>query len=217
MATQTSAGEKKAEKKVPVPKQEAKKETAKPAPSGQAGELDEELSTIATQCDLRVGKIVGCEKHPDSEKLYIEKIDLGEDGGRIRTIVSGLQPFVTMEEMLEGQCVVFANLKAKKLAGIPSEGMVMCAGNAEHTEVQLMRPPAGSKVGDRIQLEGNPIGSAPLPAALEKTLNPKKKIEGKFLPELTTNDACEGMFHGIRLVTDDGPIICKSLKNVNIK
>ena len=40
------------------------------------------------QCDVRVGKIVECEPHPDSEKLYIEKIDLGE--GRLRTIVSGL-------------------------------------------------------------------------------------------------------------------------------
>ena len=80
-----------------------------------------------------------------------------------------------------------------------------------------MRPPAGSTVGERIQLEGNPIGGAPLPAALEKTLNPKKKVEGKFLPELATNDACEGMFHGIRLVTDNGPITCKSLKSCGIK
>ena len=39
----------------------------------------------------------------------------------------------------------------------------MCAENDDHSEVQLMRPPAGSKVGDRIQLEGDPIGGAPLP------------------------------------------------------
>ena len=49
-------------------------------------------------CDLRVGKIVECKKHPDSEKLYIEQIDVGE--GSLRTIGSGLQPFCTMEEML---------------------------------------------------------------------------------------------------------------------
>ena len=65
--------------------------------------------------------------------------------------------------MLDGQCVVFANLKERKLAGIGSEGMVMCAENDDHSEVQLMRPPVGSKVGDRIQLEGDPIGGAPLP------------------------------------------------------
>jgi len=39
---------------------------------------------------LRVGKIIECEKHPESEKLYIEKIDLGEPEGKIRTIGSGL-------------------------------------------------------------------------------------------------------------------------------
>lgn len=91
-----------------------------------------------------------CVKHPESEKLYIEKIDLGEPEGKIRTIGSGLQQYVTMEDMLDGLCVVFANLKKKKLGGVESEGMVMCAQNADHTVVELMRPPAGSEVGDRI-------------------------------------------------------------------
>ena len=65
----------------------------------------------------------------------MEKVDLGEEGGKIRTILSGLQEFVTIDEMLDGQCVVFANLKARKLAGIVSEGMVMCAENGDHSEV----------------------------------------------------------------------------------
>lgn len=52
--------------------------------------------------------------------------------------------------MTKGLCVVFANLKPKKLAGDFSEGMVMCADNAEIGKVQLMRPPEGSKVGERI-------------------------------------------------------------------
>ena len=41
-------------------------------------------------CDLRVGKIVECTKHDKSDKLYVEKVDLGEEGGKIRTILSGL-------------------------------------------------------------------------------------------------------------------------------
>ena len=40
------------------------------------------------KCDLRVGKIVECTKHPESDKLYVEKIDIGE--GEDRTILSGL-------------------------------------------------------------------------------------------------------------------------------
>lgn len=43
---------------------------------------------------MRVGKIVECKKHPDSEKLYLEKIDIG---GEIREIGSGLQEHYTLE------------------------------------------------------------------------------------------------------------------------
>lgn len=54
-------------------------------------------------------------------------------------------------------CVVFANLKPRKLAHIMSQGMVMMASNADKTEIELIRPPAGSKIGERVFLEGNPI------------------------------------------------------------
>jgi aminoacyl tRNA synthase complex-interacting multifunctional protein 1 len=60
--------------------------------------------------------------------------------------------------MTDGLCVVYANLKPRKLADIMSEGMVMCASNPEHTSIEIMRPPAGAKVGERITLEGNPAG-----------------------------------------------------------
>ena len=71
-------------------------------------------------CDLRVGKIVACEACEGSDKLYIEKIDLGE--GSLREIGSGVQQYVSLEEMLrpDGFCVVFANLKPRKLAHIMS-------------------------------------------------------------------------------------------------
>ena len=68
-----------------------------------------------------------------------------------------------MEEMLEGQIVVFANLKPKKLGGVPSEGMVLCAANEDKSKTELMRPPPGCVIGERIQLQGNPIDGAPLP------------------------------------------------------
>ena len=64
---------------------------------------------------------------------------------------------MTLEEMLADKIIVFANMKPKKLAGIPSEGMVLCASNADHTIVELMRPPNNSVVGERVTLEGNPF------------------------------------------------------------
>ena len=98
-----------------------------------------------------------CEPHPESEKLYIEKIDLGEDG-HIRTIVSGLQQFVSLDDMLADKIMVFANMKPKKLAGIMSEGMVLCASNADHTAVELMRPSNDTPIGERVTLEGALFG-----------------------------------------------------------
>ena len=94
--------------------------------------------------------------------------------------------------------------------------MVMCAGNADHTQVELMRPPEGSVVGERIQLEGNPILGEPVASAYEAVLNPKKKYAERFLPMLKTNEAREGTYNGVRLMTSKGPILAASLANVSI-
>ena len=165
---------------------------------------------------MRVGKIVECVPHPESEKLYIEKIDLGEGEGKIRTIVSGLQPYVTLEEMLADKIIVFANMKPKKLAGIMSEGMVLCASNADHTAVELMRPHNDSAVGERVTLEGSLFGPDGLSSAPEPILNPKRKIEPKFLEKLVTNGEREGLYDGKKLVTAAGPIVAKTLANGRI-
>ena len=201
----------------PAPKKEkqpkAEKPKAAPVKTEAVLDLSEELAAW-NACDLRVGKIVECTRHPESAKLYIEKIDLGE--GKLRTIGSGLQEFVPLEQMTEGLCVVFANLKPRKLADIMSEGMVMCAGNADHTAVEIMRPPAGCKVGERVQLEGNPVGGVPCSDSFQPILNPKKKFAEKLMPLLETNDKFEGMFNGVKMMTSQGAITCVSLKNCHI-
>lgn len=102
--------------------------------------------------DMRVGKIVECEKCPDSEKLYLEKIDIG--GGEIREIGSGLQKNYTLEEMRGAMVVVICNLKPKKLAGIPSHGMVLCAQFEDKSVIEFLNPPEGSQPGDLITFEG---------------------------------------------------------------
>lgn len=75
--------------------------------------------------DIRIGKIVEVSRHPDADALYVEKIDLGEE--KPRTIVSGLVNFVPIEEMQNRLVVVLCNLKAAKMRGIESQGMVLCA------------------------------------------------------------------------------------------
>ncbi|RMZ53286.1 hypothetical protein APUTEX25_005275 [Auxenochlorella protothecoides] len=99
--------------------------------------------------DIRIGKILECSVHPDAESLYVESIDLGEEGGP-RTIVSGLVKFVPREELEGRQVVVLANLKPRNMRGIKSAGMLLCASNSEHTEVEPLLPPEGAQVGERV-------------------------------------------------------------------
>jgi tRNA-binding EMAP/Myf-like protein len=80
---------------------------------------------------------------------------LGE--GEPRVIGSGLKGKIPIEEMLSGLVVIYANLKPRKLGTFMSNGMVMAASNDDKSVVELLRPPEGSKVGERIQLTGNPI------------------------------------------------------------
>jgi aminoacyl tRNA synthase complex-interacting multifunctional protein 1 len=213
-----------------APKEEKKKEPKapkepKPAavsdkqPKGgkkpEEGPKLDEVWEVYSKYDVRVGKIIECGPQPESEKLYIEKIDLGEPEGP-RTILSGLNGKIPIDEMLSGLVIVFANLKPRPLAGTMSNGMVMCASNEDHSVVELVRPPEGSKPGDRIQLSGNPILGQPVTEDRQEILNPKKKYAERFLEKLLTNDNCEATYNGVTLTTSAGILKSKSLKNVHI-
>jgi methionyl-tRNA synthetase len=73
---------------------------------------------------LRVARITGVEKHPNAEKLYIEKIDFGDE---YRTIVSGLVGHYTPEELLNKKIIVVTNLEPAVLRGVESQGMLLAA------------------------------------------------------------------------------------------
>jgi methionine--tRNA ligase beta chain len=86
-----------------------------------------------THLELRVGKIVKVWKHPESNKLWCEEIDIGE--AVPRQVASGLQQVYTEEQMLHTRCVVVCNLRPAKLAGFMSSGMVLCAKSADGSQV----------------------------------------------------------------------------------
>eukprot|EP01022_Parablepharisma_sp_SALTPOND_P014737 TRINITY_DN2029_c0_g1_i1.p1 TRINITY_DN2029_c0_g1~~TRINITY_DN2029_c0_g1_i1.p1 ORF type:complete len:450 (-),score=56.53 TRINITY_DN2029_c0_g1_i1:811-2160(-) len=161
-----------------------------------------------SQLDLRVGKIVKVQKHSDSVKLYIEEVDIG---GEIRKIASGLQEYVKIEEMQDKNVVVFCNLKPKKMAGYPSHGMVLCASNDDHTKVELLSPPEGTKPGDVLTVEG----LERKPAAdinLSRDNNPWNKV----VPKLSTNEELILTFEGKPVKTSLGPIKAKTMKAAHI-
>ena len=83
---------------------------------------------------LRIGQIIKCENVEKSKKLLCSQVKMGSG---VRQIVSGLRPYYTAEEMVGKKVVVVANLKPAKLAGVLSEGMLLCAEDAEGKPVLL--------------------------------------------------------------------------------
>lgn len=132
--------------------------------------------------DIRVGKILKVWPHEEAEKLFCEEIDLGN--GEVRKIASGLRPFYKTEELQDQVVMVLCNLKQRNLVGFPSHGMVMCASNADHTSVEIMSPPAGAKIGERV-LFGDYTKDNKEPEPENKVA--KKKIFESVAPDLKTN------------------------------
>lgn len=100
-----------------------------------------------------MGKIVKVWEHEASEKLYCEEIDIG--GGVIRRIGSGLRKHVTLEQMQDALVCVICNLKARKLAGFESHGMVLCAETPDQSKIEMLRPPEGAVPGDLVHFPGS--------------------------------------------------------------
>ena len=77
---------------------------------------------------LVIGEILECQEVPKSKKLLCSKVKVGD---RILQIVSGIKKFYSAEEMVGKKVVVVSNLKPTKLAGVLSEGMLLCAEDSE--------------------------------------------------------------------------------------
>jgi len=95
---------------------------------------------------FQVGEIVSCEAVPKSKKLLCSQVRVGS---QIKQIVSGIRKYYTPEEMVGKKVMVLVNLKPAKLAGVLSEGMLLCAEDAEGN-LALMTPekamPAGAEI-----------------------------------------------------------------------
>lgn len=95
---------------------------------------------------FQVGKIIACEEVPKSKKLLCSKVQIGSE---VKQIVSGIKAHYSAEEMVGKRVMVLVNLKPAKLAGVFSEGMILCAEN-EKGELAIMVPekemPAGAEI-----------------------------------------------------------------------
>jgi aminoacyl tRNA synthase complex-interacting multifunctional protein 1 len=214
-----------------TPKKEKKEKAPKPqkAPAASA-------PLSPSLIDLRVGHILKAVKHPEADSLYVSTIAMGDKAGTedtseyegqvVRTVCSGLNGLVPLEEMQGRKVVVVCNLKPVKIRGIKSAAMVLAASprlkeGEEDTHagpVELVTPPPDAKAGERVYFEG-------WKGEPEGVLNPKKKVWETIQPGFTTTPDLEvGFDAGVikelskegeppktgvgRLVTESG-VVCK--------
>lgn len=99
-----------------------------------------------SKLQFQVGEIIACEAVKKSKKLLCSQVKIGS---QVKQIVSGIKAHYTPEEMVGKKVMVLVNLKPAKLAGILSEGMLLCAEDAEGN-LALMTPekpmPAGAEI-----------------------------------------------------------------------
>lgn len=187
---------------------------AKPPPPKKADakkkaeDSDDSKPVDVSRLDLRVGKIITAQKHPDADSLYVEQVDVGEE--KPRTVVSGLVKFVPLEKMQNRMAVLLCNLKPAKMRGVTSEAMVMCASTPE--KVEILTPPPDAVPGARVFCDG-------YPGQPDTQLNPKKKIFEQVAPDLKTDSDKRATYKGQPWIVGGcvGHVVAETLCNVQIK
>ncbi|KAM6116091.1 tyrosine--tRNA ligase, cytoplasmic [Phoenicopterus ruber ruber] len=180
---------------------------AKPAEKGTKNSEPENV--VPSRLDIRVGKVISVEKHPDADSLYVEKIDVGEP--EPRTVVSGLVQFVPREQLQDRLVVLLCNLKPQKMRGVESQGMVLCASSVgEPRQVEPLDPPAGCCAGERVYVEGYEGGEP------DDELKPKKKVFEKLQADFRVSEDCVAQWKQRNFLTKLGRVSCKSLKGGSI-
>ena len=140
----------------------AKGDKAPPAPPVEASD-----ALNPSLLDIRVGTVVKCWNHPDSDKLLCEEVDCGEEGGP-RNIASGIRAHYSADEFVGKKVMVLANLKDRRIADFKSQGMVLCACNEDHSKVKILEPPPDAKNGDRVVFSGVENGDPASAAQMNK-------------------------------------------------
>ena len=137
--------------KVEVIKAAQKAATAPAEPEKEEAVIDIEAKPEVTfeefgKMQFQVGEIIACEAVKKSKKLLCSQVKIGS---QVKQIVSGIKAHYSPEEMVGKKVMVLVNLKPAKLAGVLSEGMILCAEDAKGN-LALMTPekemPAGAEI-----------------------------------------------------------------------
>ena len=96
--------------------------------------------------ELRIGEIKEVEDHPNADRLYVLKVDLGE---KTKQLVAGIKGSYAKEELLGKQVVVVDNLEAALLRGVESQGMLLAS--SDDTGIVIVSPERKMKLGSVVK------------------------------------------------------------------
>ena len=160
---------------------------------------------------LKTAKIISVQKHPDADKLFVETIDDGSEGGRV--ILSGLAPYFAPEELIGADIILAANLKPRKMRGIESNGMLLASHYTDadgNERVELVGMP-GAAAGTPVTLEGSDTA---MPSENKIAAQKPQTIDAElfFAVPFTVED-----FHvcaaGKRLLVNGKPLVMKYVQS----
>ncbi|CAN8254162.1 unnamed protein product [Cochlearia groenlandica] len=171
------------------------------------------VKETANLLEIKVGRIVKAWQHEEADSLYVEEVDIGESEPRI--ICSGLVKYVSLDLLQGASVVVLANLKPRNMRGVKSCGMLLCASDSSHENVEPLVPPQGSVPGDRVWF-GNEEDLQHLPVPAPPNKVQKKKIWESVQPLLKTDGSGFSMLKEHSMRTSSGLVTSKSLKDANI-
>ncbi|XP_024858090.1 aminoacyl tRNA synthase complex-interacting multifunctional protein 1 [Kryptolebias marmoratus] len=141
--------------------------------------LSLESRVDVSRLDLRVGRILSVRRHPLSETMSVQEVELGGDSPR--TVVSRLGGR-TNPDQLQGSLAVFlCNMKPSKIRGVASQARLLCC-SASDDQVEVLVPPAGSAPGDRITFldyPGEPDRELPTKLKIWELLQPDLQVDSK--------------------------------------
>lgn len=144
--------------------------------------------------DLRIAEILEVEDHPDADRLYVLKINTGNDE---RQICAGIKNDYSKKDLLKRKIIVVVNLKAATLRGLESQGMLLAAEN--NSVCRLLEVDKGN-VGDRVYVD--------------KDSKPAKQITiEEFLKFKMLTQKGKVIYNNKELKTDKGGVFVKDMKD----
>ncbi|KAM9445441.1 aminoacyl tRNA synthase complex-interacting multifunctional protein 1 isoform 1-T2 [Clarias gariepinus] len=169
--------------------------------------LERDPRPDVSRLDLRIGRVLAVRKHPESDSLYVQEVDVG--GSSPRTLVSELANHVPLEKLQDTLVILLCNVRPVKVRGVQSQARVLCAVN-QH-KMEPLAPPTGAQPGDRVTFQNYP-GEA------ERELNPKRRVWERLLPDLRIDGRGVATYKGVAFeVRGKGLCRAPTISNGDIK